>query len=84
MPLGQEPAELIRQKLFYAARKFDFDVSELRLPNGSVGDWACIVHPGGAMAVPVTDDGLFVLVRQYRFAMKGRLLEFPAGTGRSA
>ena len=32
------------------------------------------------MAVPVTNDGQFVMVRQYRFAMQGRLLEFPAGT----
>jgi ADP-ribose pyrophosphatase len=28
----------------------------------------------------VTDDGKFVLVKQYRFALQGRLLEFPAGT----
>ena len=32
------------------------------------------------MAVPILSDGRFVLVRQYRFAMQGRLLEFPAGT----
>jgi len=28
----------------------------------------------------VTNEGKLVLVRQYRFAAKGRLLEFPAGT----
>ena len=32
------------------------------------------------MAVPVTRDNQFVLVRQYRFALQARLLEFPAGT----
>lgn len=80
MPLGQEPPELLKQKLFYAGRKFDFDVTRIKLPNGAVGDWECIRHPGGSMAVPVTANGKFVLVRQYRFAMQGRLLEFPAGT----
>ena len=80
MAIGQEPPQLLKQILFYAARKFDFEVSQLELPNGAIGDWACIRHPGGSMAVPVTVDGQFVLVRQYRFAMQGRLLEFPAGT----
>jgi ADP-ribose pyrophosphatase len=52
----------------------------LRLPNKSEGEWECIRHPGGALAVPVTPEGKLVLVRQYRFAVQGRILEFPAGT----
>ncbi|MBZ8178816.1 NUDIX hydrolase [Oscillatoria salina] len=80
MVLGQEPPEIIQQRLFYQGRKFSFDVHRLRLPNGAEGDWECIRHPGGALAVPVTPEGKLVLVRQYRFALKGRLLEFPAGT----
>lgn len=80
MTLGQEPPEQLKQLMFYAARKFNFEVNTLKLPNQSVGDWACIRHPGGSMAVPVTAAGQFVLVKQYRFAMQGRLLEFPAGT----
>ena len=75
-----EPPELLQQKLFYRGRKFNFEVSRLRLPNQAIGDWECIRHPGGALAVPVTPDGKLVLVRQYRFAAEGRLLEFPAGT----
>jgi len=80
MPLGYEPPELLKQRLAYQGRKFGFDVSRLRLPNGSEGDWECIRHPGGALAVPVTSEGKLVLLRQYRFAVQGRLLEFPAGT----
>jgi ADP-ribose pyrophosphatase len=52
----------------------------LRLPNKAEGEWECIRHPGGALAVPVTPEGKLVLVRQYRFAVQGRVLEFPAGT----
>ncbi|NJM65448.1 MAG: NUDIX hydrolase [Acaryochloris sp. RU_4_1] len=80
MSLFQEPPKLLKQLLFYNGRKFTIEANRLRLPNGSEGDWSCIRHPGGAMAVPITNEGKFVLVKQYRFALKGRLLEFPAGT----
>ncbi|NEP63533.1 MAG: NUDIX hydrolase [Symploca sp. SIO2G7] len=80
MSFGLEPPQLLKQCLFYAGRKFNFEVNRLRLPNKAEGQWECIRHPGGAMAVPVTPDGKLVLVRQYRFAVQGRLLEFPAGT----
>jgi len=75
-----EPPQILQQRLFYRGRKFNFEVNRLRLPNGSEGDWECVRHPGGALAVPVTADGKLVLVKQYRFAASGRILEFPAGT----
>ncbi len=80
MALGQEPPLLLKQRLVYQGRKFNFEVNHLRLPNQSEGDWECIRHPGGALAVPVTPEGKLVLVRQYRFTVQGRILEFPAGT----
>jgi ADP-ribose pyrophosphatase len=80
MPLDREPPQILKNRLSYQGRKFGFDVNTLRLPNGAEGDWECIRHPGGALAVPVTPEGKLVLVRQYRFAVEGRLLEFPAGT----
>jgi ADP-ribose pyrophosphatase len=80
MPYGHEPPQLIKQRFTYKGRKFSFEANRLRLPNQNEGEWECVRHPGGAMAIPVTPEGKFVLVRQYRFAAKGRLLEFPAGT----
>ncbi|KAM3098640.1 NUDIX hydrolase [Phormidesmis sp. 146-12] len=80
MPLGSEPPQLLKQRLSYKGRKFNFEVNRLRLPNRAEGDWECIRHPGGALAVPITPDGKLVLTRQYRFTVQGRLLEFPAGT----
>lgn len=75
-----ELPQLLNSRLFFQGRKFQFEVNKLRLPNGAVGEWECIRHPGGALAVPVTKEGKLVLVKQYRFAVKRRLLEFPAGT----
>ena len=80
MSVFPEPPEILGSRLFFQGRKFQFEVNELRLPNGAQGEWECVRHPGGALAVPVTNDGQLVLVRQYRFAVKTRLLEFPAGT----
>ncbi|MFQ4143703.1 NUDIX hydrolase [Chlorogloeopsis sp. ULAP02] len=80
MPLGRELPQLLKKRLFYQGRKFNFEVNRLRLPNQAEGDWECIRHPGGALAVPVTPEGKLILVRQYRFAVGGRVLEFPAGT----
>ena len=80
MTTGREPPQLLKQRLLYQGRKFDFEVNHLRLPNNAEGDWECIRHPGGALAVPVTAEGKLILLRQYRFAVQGRLLEFPAGT----
>ncbi len=80
MALGSEPPQLLRQRLSYQGRKFNFEVNRLRLPNKSEGEWECVRHPGGALAVPVTPDGRLVLTLQYRFTVQGRLLEFPAGT----
>ncbi|MGF1536115.1 MAG: NUDIX hydrolase [Elainellaceae cyanobacterium] len=80
MTTGQEPPQLLQNRLFYQGRKFSYEVNRLRLPNGVEGEWECVRHPGGAVAVPITAEGQLVLVRQYRFAVQGRLLEFPAGT----
>jgi ADP-ribose pyrophosphatase len=75
-----EPPEFLQERLFYKGRVFNFEVSRLRLPNGVEGEWECVRHPGGALAVPITNEGKWVLVRQYRFSLQARILEFPAGT----
>ncbi|MCL6433255.1 MAG: NUDIX hydrolase [Leptolyngbyaceae cyanobacterium HOT.MB2.61] len=80
MPYGGEPPQLLKQRFTYQGRKFSFEATRLRLPNRTEGEWECVRHPGGALAVPVTPEGKLVLVRQYRFTVQGRLLEFPAGT----
>jgi ADP-ribose pyrophosphatase len=80
MPLGAEPAKILQQKLHYQGRKFSFNVDRIELPNGAIGEWESIHHPGGALAVPMTPEGKLVLVKQYRFPTQGRILEFPAGT----
>ena len=47
---------------------------------GVEGSFGIIRHPGASLAVPVLDDGRVLVLRQYRFAVEARILEFPAGT----
>jgi len=38
-----------------------------------------VLHRGGAVILPVLDDGKFVLINNYRWAIGRELLELPAG-----
>ena len=81
MPIpGPEPSEIIETKAFLDAKKIRFEINKFLLPNSKEGEFGIIRHPGAALAVPITDSGEVVILRQYRFACSRRILEFPAGT----
>ncbi len=48
-------------------------------PDGSTFEREIVHHPGAVSVVPLHDDGTVTLVRQYRAALDGDLLEIPAG-----
>ncbi len=48
-------------------------------PGGVLMDRDVVRHPGAVTVVPVLDDGTVVMVRQFRAAMEGLVLELPAG-----
>lgn len=73
-------SQILQNRLSYQGSKFSFYVDRIKLPNGVTGEYSYIKHPGAGLAVPVTADGKFILVKQYRFAIQQYLLEFPAGT----
>ena len=70
---------LIDRRPIYKGRVVDLSIDQVRLPNGRVCDLEMIRHPGAAAVVPVDDEGRVLLVRQYRHASGGWLLEVPAG-----
>lgn len=80
-PIGAiAQSEILVNRLRYQGRKYTYCVDRLKLPSGKIGDYEYIKHPGAGVAVPITADGKFVLVKQYRFAISRYILEFPAGT----
>ena len=54
-------------------------VGVFEAPDGSTFERDVVHHPGAVSVVPLEDDGRVVLVRQYRAAIDGLLLELPAG-----
>ncbi len=51
----------------------------VELPNGTLLDLDIVHHPGAAAVVPFVSDRDVLLIRQYRHAAGGVLLEVPAG-----
>jgi ADP-ribose pyrophosphatase len=51
----------------------------VELPNGTLLDLDIVRHPGAAAVVPFVSERDVLLIRQYRHAAGGMLLEVPAG-----
>ena len=69
----------IGSKPVFRGRVVTLSVDAVRLPNGNTCELEIIRHPGASAVVPVEADGSVILVRQYRYAGDGWLLEVPAG-----
>ena len=63
----------------FDGRVLKLSVEQVEMPNGKVSELEVIRHPGAAAMVPLTADGEVLLVRQFRYATGGWLLEVPAG-----
>jgi len=73
------PQNPVSSKEVYSGRVVTLSVDQVALPNGKRCELEMIRHPGAAAVVPVDAEGNAILVRQYRYATDGWLLEVPAG-----
>ena len=71
--------KLLESRQVHDGKVVKLSVDRVELPNGSVTELEVIRHQGAAAVVPLTADGDVLLVRQYRHATGGWLLEVPAG-----
>lgn len=74
----------IESRRVYTGKVISLDIDVVRFPDGSVGELEMIRHPGASAIVPFLsdprgDDPQVLLIRQYRYAAEGYLLEIPAG-----
>ena len=79
--MAEEPAFRVVGVTTVANAGF-LQVEDLRVegPDGEVHQRYVVRHPGAVVVVPIEDDGEHVLlVRQYRAAVDGDVLEVPAG-----
>ncbi len=71
--------KLTNSKILFKGKVFDLKVDEIEYDSGNKGIREVAVHPGGAVVVPLTDEGKLVMVTQFRYPFQTTLLEFPAG-----
>lgn len=69
----------IDRKEVYKGKIFTVAEDTIEFEDGKIAKWDLVLHNGAAAIVPVTEDGEVVLVRQYRNAENGEVLEIPAG-----
>lgn len=79
----QDVATLLTRKTVYPGKTVRLEVERVALPGGHVCELEIIHHPGASCIVPFLSgtDGEeeIVLIRQYRHAAGGFILELPAG-----
>ena len=74
------PFERLSTERVYSGRLLKIDRDRVLLPNGGTTDLEMVRHPGASAVVPFVSDDDILLVRQFRYAAQGFILEVPAGT----
>ncbi len=77
-------SDLISSRLIHQGKIIRVDEDQVRFPNGTTGALDVVRHPGASAVVPFLsdpagNDPTILLIRQYRHAAGGWLLEIPAG-----
>jgi len=74
------PFELLKSEVLMKGRAFAIRRDLLKTPDGRETKFEIIEHGGSVVIIPIDENGKMLLVRQYRHATGGDLLELPAGT----
>jgi ADP-ribose pyrophosphatase len=71
--------KVTESKKIFSGYVFDIKVDQIEYNSGNKGVREVILHNGGAVVVPVTEEGKIVLVKQYRYPFDEFIFELPAG-----
>ena len=68
-----------KSEIIFKGKVFNIKVDEIIYNSGNKGVREVIVHPGGAVVVPIAKSGKIILVKQFRYPFSEHLFELPAG-----
>lgn len=80
--IGPDKPGQISTRPVHSGRVVDLAMDTVRFPDGSEGELELIRHSGASAVLPVLEDGddpQVLLIRQFRYAAGGDILEVPAG-----
>ncbi len=76
---GEENGRVVSSERVFEGKLIKVDREEVILPGGKRAVLETIRHPGAAAVLPFLPDGRVVLIRQFRHAAGGFIVEVPAG-----
>jgi ADP-ribose pyrophosphatase len=72
--------KVTKSDVVFRGKVFDIKLEEIEYnKTGNKGKREVVLHPGGAVVVPVTSDRNIIFVRQYRYPFDTIMTELPAG-----
>ncbi|MCA1596741.1 MAG: NUDIX hydrolase [Chloroflexi bacterium] len=71
---------VVSEDVIYEGRIVTLKRVEIQMPGGPLVRREIVVHGGSVGILPITDDGQFIFVRQFRPPAGQALLELPAGS----
>jgi len=71
--------KVIKKEKMFEGVVFDIQVDQIIYDSGNESVREVVIHNGGAVVLPVTDEGKLVLVKQFRYPFQKFLIESPAG-----
>jgi ADP-ribose pyrophosphatase len=76
---GQPPFRVLERSRPFHGHVVDVRVDRIAGPDGRTATREVVEHPGAVAALVIDQEGLVLLVEQWRHAIGGRLVEVPAG-----
>lgn len=70
--------ETLKANYIYQGKVINVRVDDVKLPNNELSKREIVEHRGGVGIIPFDGENVY-LVNQYRYALKMKLLEIPAG-----
>lgn len=77
--MAKKRYKVFQKKVIFSKGPIRLVDCKVRTPQGKVLSRQILEHPGCVVIIPRTDEGKYILVRQYRFPLEKHLWEFPAG-----
>ena len=71
---------VVEARVVHHGRYMNFERQTVEMPDGRVSQRDLVFHPGAVAILALDNEERLLLVRQYRLAPGGALLEVPAGT----
>lgn len=71
--------KVIKSEVIHEGVVFDLIVDHIEYPSGNGSVREVAKHPGGAVVVPVFENGDVLMIKQYRYPIDKIIYELPAG-----